>query len=235
MVRKIGHGAVFIFDVEGTLVDTVPMTIACWLETLESFGVPARRDDLQRLSGMDGDEMLQSLFPDLNDDRRKEISAAQGERYRKECLHRAAPFPGIRDLFEAIRNQGAAIALATDCQRDELRYYRRLLKADDLIDAAACGTEVPHGKPNPALLTNAAAKLGAGPGTAITMIGDTPFDAQAARSIGGRAIGLLTGGHSRSRLVGAGCAVVASTLVDLRRQLGTLRTDQPKTAADPGR
>ena len=213
----------FIFDVEGTLIDSVPMTITCWRETLQGFHLPVRLDDLQHLSGMDGDDMLRRLFPELGEQQRKDIAAAQGERYRAVYLSDTAPFPGIRALFESIKEAGARIALATDCQRDELGHYRRLMKADDLIDAVACGTEVPHGKPHPELLMRALAQLRGTPATRVEMVGDTPFDARAARSIGAGAIGLLTGGHSRAVLTGAGCRLVSPTLVELRTRLVRLR------------
>jgi phosphoglycolate phosphatase-like HAD superfamily hydrolase len=219
MFRSIGKGVVFIFDVEGTLIDSVSMTITCWLEILEGFDLPACRDDLQRLSGMDGDAMLQNLFPKLEERQRKELATAEGERYRSVYLPSAAPFPGIRALFEALKESGAAVALATDCQQDELRHYRRLMKVDGLIDAIACGTEVPHGKPHPALLMNVLAQLGSAPTARAIMVGDTPFDARAARSIGAGAIGLLTGGHSRTTLVSSGCSLVASSLAELRAVL----------------
>jgi phosphoglycolate phosphatase-like HAD superfamily hydrolase len=211
--------AAYIFDVEGTLIDCVPEILRCWSETLASFGVSVRSMDLQRLSGMDGDEMLATLAPDLDEHARKDILTAQGERYRADYLPRVQAFPGVRAVFAAIKSHGGRIALATDCQADELKRYRSLINVDDVIDAIACGDDVSRGKPDPALVELALDHLGA-PAAFATMIGDTPFDAQAARRAGANAWGTLTGGHARSSLIDAGCSVVAPSVADFGRYFG---------------
>src|SRR5260370_4478651 len=169
------------------------------------------------MSGMDGDEMLATLVPGLDEHARKKILTAQGERYRAVYLPRVRAFPGVRAAFTAIKSRGGRIALATDCQSDELKRYRSLMNVDDLIDAIACGDEVSKGKPDPALVELALHHLGGTPAASATMIGDTPFDAQAARSAGATAWGTLTGGHPRSSLIDAGCSVVMSSIDDLQR------------------
>ena len=172
---------------------------------------------LQRLSGMDGDEMLATLLPSCDEAARKKILTAQGERYRAVYLPRVRAFPGVRAVFTAIKSHGARIALATDCQSDELKRYRSLMNVDDLIDAIACGDEVSKGKPDPGLIELALHHLGGMSAVSATMIGDTPFDAQAARSAGATAWGTLTGGHARSSLIDAGCSVVAASVGDFAR------------------
>ena len=172
---------------------------------------------LQRMSGMDGDQMLATLVPGLDEHARKAVLTAQGERYRAVYLPRVLAFPGVRALFTAIKRDGGRIALATDCQSDELRRYRSLMNVDDLIDAIACGDEVSTGKPDPALVELALDHLGGPPPAFATMIGDTPFDAQAARSAGVTAWGTLSGGHSRSALIDAGCSAVVSSVADFGR------------------
>ncbi len=209
--------ATYIFDVEGTLIDCVADTLQCWRETLVGFGVPVPTVQLQHLSGMDGDEMLTILVPSLDEHARKKILTAQGEYYRAVYLPRVRAFPGVRAVFTAIKSHGARIALATDCQSDELKRYRSLLNVDDLIDAIACGDEVSRGKPDPALVELALHQLGSTSAASATMIGDTPFDAQAARSAGATAWGTLTGGHARSSLIDAGCSVVVASVGDFAR------------------
>jgi phosphoglycolate phosphatase-like HAD superfamily hydrolase len=209
-----GMSAAYIFDVEGTLIDCVSDTLQCRSETLAAFGVPVPSADLQLLSGMDGDEMLATLLPSLGEQARKDILAAQGERYRAVYLPRVRAFPGVRTVFTAIKSRGARIALATDCQSDELKCYRSLMNVDDLIDAIACGDEVSKGKPDPGLVELALRHLGGTSAASATMIGDTPFDAQAARRAGATAWGTLSGGHARSSLIDAGCSLVVSSVED---------------------
>jgi phosphoglycolate phosphatase-like HAD superfamily hydrolase len=216
--------ASYIFDVEGTLIDCVPDILHCWGETLSLFGIAVPSVDLQLLSGMDGDEMLAMLVPRLDAGDRKKIMAAQGERYRSVYLPRVRAFPGVRAVFTAIKARGGRIALATDCQSDELKRYRSLIGADDLIDAIACGDEVSRGKPDPALVELALHHLGGASAGLATMIGDTPFDAQAARCTGATAWGTLSGGHLRSSLIDAGCSLVVHSVEDFGQYF---RTQQP--------
>lgn len=207
--------AAYIFDVEGTLIDCVPDILRCWSETLSAFRLAVPSAQLQLMSGMDGDEMLAALWPNLGERARKDIVAAQGERYRAIYLPRVRAFPGVRAVFSGIKSQGGRIALATDCQADELKRYRSLINADDLIDAIACGDEVTKGKPDPGLVELALDHLGGAPAVFATMIGDTPFDAQAARCAGANAWGTLSGGHTRSSLIDAGCSGVVPAVEDL--------------------
>jgi phosphoglycolate phosphatase-like HAD superfamily hydrolase len=209
--------AAYIFDVEGTLIDCVPDILKCWSETLAAFGVSVPTVQLQLMSGMDGDEMLATLVPSLDEHARKKILTAQGDRYRAVYLPQVRAFPDVRAVFTAIKSHGGRIALATDCQSDELKRYRSLMNVDDLIDAIACGDEVSKGKPDPALVELALHHLGDTSAMSATMIGDTPFDAQAARSAGATAWGTLTGGHARSSLIDAGCSVVVASAGDFAR------------------
>jgi phosphoglycolate phosphatase-like HAD superfamily hydrolase len=217
----------YIFDVEGTLIDCVAETLRSWGETLSSFGIPAPSEQLRLLSGMDGDEMVATLAPRLNKRARKEILTAQGERYRSRYLPGVRPFPGLRKAFTAIKASGGRIALATDCQSDELKHYRSLMDVDDLIDAIACGDEVSKGKPDPALVELALDHLGGTPALFATMVGDTPFDAQAARSAGATAWGTLGGCHPRSSLLDAGCSSVMSSVSDIAR---FLKREKPRAS-----
>src|SRR3981189_3115711 len=180
--------AAYIFCVEGTLIDCVPDVLKSWSETLAAFGVSVPTADLQLMSGMDGDEMLGTLAPGLDEPARKKILSARGARYRAIYLPRVKAFPGVRTVFTAIKSQGGRIALATDCQADELKRYRSLINVDDRIDALACADDVSRGKPDPALVERALDHLDA-PAAFATMIDDTPFAGQAARSAGVNAWG----------------------------------------------
>ena len=91
---------------------------------------------------------------------KQEILAEQRSRYREKFLRMVQPFPGIRPLFESIKDMGRLIGLATTCQPDELSYYGSTLGAFDLIDAVACGEDVKLGKPHPDLFIIALQRLG---------------------------------------------------------------------------
>ena len=204
----------YIFDVEGTLVDSVQQNLLSLQVCLADFGISIPYELLQLSSGLDGDQTLQLVAPDLNAPERRVVLEAQGRMYEAEYLGSVKAFAGVRDVFGALREGGGRIALATDCKGPELSHYRSLLNVDDLIDAMACGDDVEHGKPDPRLIGLALGKLGSSAGQAV-MIGDTPYDAEAASGAGTAAAGLLTGGFAKQALLEAGCFVVANELREL--------------------
>jgi phosphoglycolate phosphatase-like HAD superfamily hydrolase len=204
----------YMFDVEGTLVDSVQQNLLSLQVCLADFGISIPYELLQLYSGLDGDQTLQLVAPDLNAPERQVVLEAQGRMYEAKYLGSVKAFAGVRDVFGALREGGGRIALATDCKGPELSHYRSLLNVDDLIDAMACGDDVEHGKPDPRLIGLALGKLGISAGQAV-MIGDTPYDAEAASGAGTAAAGLLTGGFAKQALLEAGCFVVANELREL--------------------
>jgi len=124
-------------------------------------------------------------------------------------------FPGVRELFVSIKAAGGAIAIATDCKGTPLHVYRDLLDVEDLVNHIACGDEVEKGKPDPALVRLALEKLDL-PSQRCVMIGDTPYDCEAAAAAGTGAIGLLSGGFDRQALLAAGAIVVWGRVGELK-------------------
>jgi HAD superfamily hydrolase (TIGR01549 family) len=220
----------YIFDVEGTLVDCVPQTLLSLQQALADAGVIVPYETLQLYSGLDGDQTLQLVAPDLDAGERKRVMRAQGKLYEAKYLKGVRAFHGVRGVFEALRSSGGRIALATDCKGPELKCYLSLLNVTDLIDAMACGDDVKHGKPDPRLVGLALQKLGASASQTV-MVGDTPYDAEAALGAGTAAAGLLTGGFAKEALTEAGCFVVAK---DLRELLPFLKSASPRTASVEG-
>lgn len=214
----------FIFDVEGTLVDSVPQNLRSLQDALERFGCRVPYQTLQLYSGLDGDQTLQLVLPESTESVRKEILEEQGTIYEREYLASVKPVDGVRDVFRALTEHGGKIALATDCKGVAFRRYISLLNADDYITAMACGDDVEHGKPDPRLVGIALRKL-ALPGAQSVMVGDTPYDAEAGLEAGTKAAGVLTGGFSAETLSQAGCFVVAE---DLRSLLPYLLRDEPE-------
>jgi phosphoglycolate phosphatase-like HAD superfamily hydrolase len=111
---------------------------------------------------MGGGEMLDRLLPRASERQKKYLLNQQGERYRRDELHRVRAFAGVRDLFAHLKQEGCAVRIATTCKQDELVAYDRSIQALDLADAIACGDDARHGKPDPALYRLALAKLGFG-------------------------------------------------------------------------
>jgi len=218
-----------IFDVEGTLVDCVSLTLESWRQTLLSAGYSFTLRDLQPYSGMDGEWMLERLVPEATQELRRDLLKQQGEHYRSDFIARAEPFAAVRDLFQQLKGRDIAVGIATTCKRDELAIYDERMKVVGLADAICCGETVKHGKPDPALLKCCLDSLEiADPGTAFA-IGDTPFDALAGKALGLHCVGLLTGGFSADSLREAGHEHIFE---EIREVASLWWRDEPRAGSD---
>ena len=139
-------------------------------------------------SGLDGNQTLQIIAPHLEEAPRKQILHDQAKIYETKYLQSVKAFGGVREVFETLTRRGGRLALATDCKGPELKHYLSLLNIDEFIEATACGDDVDHGKPDPRIVGVALRKLGL-TGSEAVMIGDTPFDAEAASGAGTAAAG----------------------------------------------
>jgi HAD superfamily hydrolase (TIGR01509 family) len=194
-----------ILDVEGTLIDCVPHVLACWQTVLAAAGHPFEHNELQRYSGMDGADMLDKLLPHLSQKEKKRILKVQAETYRQSYLQLGDPFPKVRELLAGLKKRSLTIGIATSCKADELRIYDKRMQVLEFVDAIACGDDVRKGKPHPDLYYAVLKKLGLTELRRAMGVGDSPYDAIAAKSLGLRAAGVLTGGFSSVTLVKAGC------------------------------
>jgi phosphoglycolate phosphatase-like HAD superfamily hydrolase len=135
-----------------------------------------------------------------------------------------AAFPEVRALFERVNRAGRLIALATSSSADELDHYLALTNTGDLVDAVACGEDVQHDKPNSALINVALLRTGGIKPEHAVMVGDTPYDAIAARRAGLAAIGMLSGGFSRHDLEASGCIAMYRDPADMLARYGETLT-----------
>jgi HAD superfamily hydrolase (TIGR01509 family) len=211
-----------IFDVEGTLMDCVRHVLESWHVTLAKAGHTVMRSDLQRYSGMDGNDMLERLLPAVTEGERKQLLQLQGERYRQSYTALARPFQGVRELLGRLKAQHYILAIATTCKADELEAYDKHMDVLKLMDAVACGDDAAKGKPHPDLFYQVLTKLGMPEPQLGLAIGDTPYDALAAKPLGLRVAGVLTGGFSPRELKASGCEVVLDEVKDLDRHLSKL-------------
>jgi phosphoglycolate phosphatase-like HAD superfamily hydrolase len=204
----------FVFDVEGTLIDSVQRNLRSLQEALEKSGYRIPIQTLHLYSGLDGDQLLRLTIPEASIHERRAILQEQSAIYERDYLPSVKAFDGVRDVFKVLSGQGGRIALATDCRGLTFKRYLSLLNADEFIAAIACGDDVEHGKPDPRLVGMALRKL-AIPGSQAVMVGDTPYDAEAGIEAGTKVAGVLTGGFTAKVLDEAGCFAVGRDLLAL--------------------
>ena len=208
--------AAVIFDIDGTLVDSVDLHAEAWQVALERFGKKVSFAEVRRQIGKGGDQ----LMPVFLSQREMEEFGDELERYRsklfkKEYLPRVTAFPGVRRLFERIRQDQKRIALASSAKGDELKTYKTIAGIDDLIEAETSSNDAERSKPYPDIFEAALADLGDVAPDKVLVIGDTPYDAQAAGKANLRTIGLMCGGWNEEELRQAGCIAIYRDPADL--------------------
>jgi HAD superfamily hydrolase (TIGR01549 family) len=215
------------------LFDSVPQNLRSSQEALEQAGFVVPYATLQLYSGLDDDQTLEIIGPELERFQRQKILRAHAKIYEARYLQGVKAFDGVREVFQTLTAHGGRIALATECKGPELKHYLSVLGVDEFIEATACGDDVEHGKPDPRIVGMALSKLNLS-GRQAVMIGDTPYDAEAASEAGTAAAGVLTGGFSADSLRSAGCFAVADEISRLLDALRDSRPSSPATGAAAG-
>lgn len=196
-----------IFDVDGTLVDSNDAHAAAWQDVLQAFRLPRDFADIRRLIGMGGDKLLPALTGiSAGSEQGRQIIQRRARRFHEYYLHELRPFPAVRDLFERIAADGFLLGIASSAREDELDDLLDIAGVGDLIrrptSAVTSSDDVDASKPDPDALEAALNKLGV-PADAATMVGDTPYDIEAAGRARVPAIALRCGGWRDIDLAGA--------------------------------
>jgi HAD superfamily hydrolase (TIGR01509 family) len=208
-----------IFDIDGTLIDSVDLHAEAWKEALRHFGHDLPFDRVRAQIGKGGDLLLLALLPKEEAERRgEEIEKYRLDLFRREYLHRVKAFPKVPELFERIRADGQRIALASSARAEELANYKRIAGIEDLVDAETSSDDAENSKPHPDIFHAALDRLGEVNPAEVIVVGDTTYDAEAAGKAGLRTIGLLCGGWPEAELLKAGCIALYSDPADLLRQ-----------------
>ena len=205
-----------IFDLDGTLVDSNELHVQSWERAFRKFGKRFSAEALHQQIGKGSDQYLPEFLNEEEIKRfGKELDEYRSELFTKEYLPRVKPFPKVRELFERIRQDGKRIALATSSKKSESKIYKKMLEIEDLIDAETNADDAEKSKPCPDIFEAALHKLDDPPVNETIVVGDTPFDVEAALKIGLKSIGMLCGGRPEELLVRAGAIAIYRDPADL--------------------
>ncbi|PYC70626.1 HAD family hydrolase [Streptomyces tateyamensis] len=211
-----------LFDVDGTLLDTVYLHTLAWWEALRQYDRPVPAARCHRAVGMGADQLLDHLLGqdgDREDD--AAITAAHDALYAR-FWPAIRPLPGAAALLRACAERGWQVVLASSAGERELAVLRRALDADDVITAVTSADDVTATKPAPDLVRVALDRAGSDPEHAV-FVGDTVWDVTAAGRAGVACIAVQSGGFAAQELRGAGAAEVhrdtAELLAGLDRSL----------------
>ncbi|MGF6761347.1 HAD superfamily hydrolase (TIGR01549 family) [Paraburkholderia sp. GAS33] len=197
-----------VFDIDGTLVDSVDLHASAWQEAFAEFGHDVAFEEARSQIGKGGDQLLPVfLSAEQQEDHGDALEKWRGERFKSKYLPMVRAFSAVPQLLRRVRDAGLRVAVASSAKQDELDIYLEIAGIGNLVDECTSSADAEKSKPAPDIFRVALEKLGI-PATEAVAIGDSPYDAQAAGKIGMRTIGMLCGGFTEASLGGADCAVV---------------------------
>jgi HAD superfamily hydrolase (TIGR01549 family) len=205
-----------IFDIDGTLVDSVDLHAEAWRVAFKNFGKSVSLENVRRQIGKGGDQLLPVfLSPKEMENFGEELEQYRSELFKKQFLPLVKAFPAVRQLFERIRKDDKRIALASSAKEDEIKTYKQIARIGDLVEAETSSDDAEKSKPYPDIFHAALEGLGHVAPDRVLVVGDTPYDAEAAAKANLRTIGLMCGGWSDSDLRQAGCCAIYRDPADL--------------------
>ena len=194
-----------IFDLDGTLLDSVDLHALAWHEAMAKFGHDVSFEQARSQIGKGGDKLIPVfLSADEQRDHGKALEEWRSERFKSAYLPLVRPFSAVPDLLRRVRAAGVRVAIASSAKKDELSKYLEIANIAELVDEMASSEDAEESKPAPDIFQVALKKLNIVGHDAVA-VGDTPYDASAAAKAGIATIGVLCGGFTEASLKKAGC------------------------------
>ena len=192
-----------LLDVDGTLLDSNDAHALSFVETFREAGYDATFEKVRPLIGMGGDKLFPAAIGiEADSEEGERLGKRRWEIFRKEHLPKVRAFPGARALVDALRSRGLRLVVATSAKEDELRELLHAGGLEDLLEKKTSADDAERSKPDPDIVAAALKKGELRPAEAV-MLGDTPYDVEAARRAGVATIALRCGGWGDDELKGA--------------------------------
>ena len=205
-----------VLDVDGTLVDTNYHHALAWFRAFRAERIVLPMWRLHRHVGMGGDKFVSAVAGDEVEERLGDHLRDAWEKRFDELIDETEPLAGARELIEELKRRGHPVVLASSAIERHVDAFLDRLDARELADGWTTKDDVEASKPDPDLVEAALAKAGT---RDAVLIGDTPWDVEAARKAGIETICVVTGGFSRQELEEAGATAVYESLAALREDL----------------
>ena len=204
-----------IFDVDGTLVDTVDYHAQAWQLAFEHFGHSVGFADARSQIGKGGDQLM-PVFLDAKTIERdgKSIEAYRKKLFANDYMPKVKGFPQVRALFDRLIANGKRVALASSAKGDELKHYKKASGIADLDLVETSSDDAAKSKPHPDIFHAALDRLGLKAANCV-VVGDTPYDAEAAAKAGIRTTGVLCGGFSEFDIRSGGASQIFADPADI--------------------
>jgi HAD superfamily hydrolase (TIGR01549 family) len=205
-----------ILDVDGTLVDANYQHAMCWYRAFREHGVVLPIWRLHRHVGMGGDKFVPAVAGEEVESRIGEAVRDRWEELFDELIDEVAAFDGAHELMRDLKDRGHSVVVASSSIEKHLDHFLDLIDARDVAEGWTTKDDVEETKPEPDLVKAALAKAGTDD---AVMVGDTPWDIEAAKRAGLDTVCVITGGFSEQELRDAGAVVVFESVEELRHRL----------------
>ena len=183
-----------LLDVDGTLIDSNDAHAHAWVDAFREFGFESDFLRVRPMIGMGGDKLLPSITGlDHESDLARQIVARRQEIFNQAYLPTLAAFPGAHELLARFKQEGLALIVATSANREELNRLLDQAGLEELVDKKTSSSDAAESKPDPDIVEAALERGKLAPNEAI-MLGDTPYDVEAAGRAGVKAVALRCGG-----------------------------------------
>jgi HAD superfamily hydrolase (TIGR01509 family) len=192
-----------ILDVDGTLIDSNDAHARAWVDAFQEFEFDVPYERARALIGMGGDNLLpEAIGLEQDSPQGEALSKRRSEIFKQRYLETINPFRGTRDLLKRMRAEGLEIAIGTSAQKEELKPLLEIADVTDLIDSKTSSDDAESSKPDPDIIEAALRRLKL-PASDVLMVGDTPYDIEAAGRAGVRTVAFRSGGWTDAALTGA--------------------------------
>jgi phosphoglycolate phosphatase-like HAD superfamily hydrolase len=198
-----------IFDIDGTLIDSVDLHARSWVGAFARFGVKVKFEDVRPHIGEGADRLIPAFAPPgMPNHKRKDIEEFRSELFKRSYLDKVKPFPNVKALFERIKADGCKLVLASSCAADEIDQYKAIAGVTDMTDHDVTADDAGSSKPSPDIFLRALDRLSPIGPSQTCVVGDTKYDGEAARQAGVPFLGLLCGGSSKNELESSGALAI---------------------------
>jgi phosphoglycolate phosphatase-like HAD superfamily hydrolase len=199
----MAHDRGIILDVDGTLIDSNDAHARAWVDAGAKLGYGVRFEEVRRLIGMGGDKVM-PMVAGIEEDtpEGQELKEARGDIFRSRYLPELRPLPRVRELLQRLRDDGFELVVASSASEEDLGLLLEQAGVDDLIQATTSSGDADESKPEPDIVEAAIARARAGRDR-LLMVGDTPYDVEAARRARVPIVAVRSGGWDDPDLEGA--------------------------------
>lgn len=192
-----------LLDIDGTLIDSNDAHAHAWHDVLREFGYEIEYSRVRRLIGMGGDNLLPAAIGEKEDSELGErIGKRRSEIFEQRYLPHIKAFPKTPELLARLDACGYKLAVATSSGKKQLAALLRIAQAEPYLDAKTSADDAERSKPDPDIIAAALAKIGC-PREPVLMLGDTPYDIEAAAKAGIATVALRSGGWDDGALKAA--------------------------------